>query len=147
MRYRHIPLSQERLHHYERMRFHVTRKTFGEYTDIDLDIAAHCEQVLVPFFLIHKPRRFCTMHLDWETAKIELPLPRYLQVRKWVQQALDASPAPRKAKSVDVTPRGVIAHGLELDQAQQLCRTVWEYLLEGVPRGPVVTFPKGGDPA
>lgn len=145
-RYRHVPLSQERLNHYERMRFHVTKKKFGEYTDTDIDVTAHCTDTQIPVFLIHQPRRFCTVDMDWHTAGIELSLPAYQQVSKWVQQALDASPAPKSSKRADVGPRGVIAHGLELDHAQQLCNRVWEYLLEGVPGIPRRP-PEGGEPS
>lgn len=144
-RYRHIPLSDDRLRHYEKMRFHVTRKRFGEYTDVDLDISQHCTEVRIPYFIIHNPRRYCTVEMDWSTAGLQLTLPACEQVRKWALQAQEASSAPKQQRKPPfVIPRHAVVHGLELNHAQQLCNRVWEYLLTNAP---IATGPEGGDVA
>lgn len=145
-RYRHIPLSQERLRHYEHMHFHVTQKRFGEYTEYDLDVLDHCQKTRIPYFLIHHPRRYCAVDLDWTTAGFELSLPAYRQVEVWARHVWDLSSAPKKQKGdgPSVTPQGLVVHGLELSHAQQLCQCVWEWLINEA--GAHLT-PEGGDAA
>lgn len=144
-RYRHIPLSDARLKHYEKMRFHVTKKPFGEYTDADIDIAEHCQRVRIPYFIIHCPRRYCSIELDWSVAGIELTLPGHHQVQELAQAALDRSSAPKSKRVVYVTPRALVAHGLEMEHAKKLCQHVWEWMASEAPA--IRGDPGGGDAA
>lgn len=129
-RYRRIPLSHDRLRHYEAMRYWVTQKRFGNYTDYDIDVVAHCDDVHIPLMLIHHPRRFCAVDMSWKPAGVQLTLPAQEQVRIWCKHALALSPAPKDQKRFQVDPNGAIVHGIELDAAKALCQQVWEYLLE-----------------
>lgn len=131
-------LSQKSKTIYEQTHYRVTLKQPGTYSDPDLDLLEHCEQRGIPYLLIHKPRRFCTIEADWaHPCGFDLDLPSYTKVRKQAESWLERSPASKGSKSVRITPRDAEIRGLELEQAQLFCRWLWEYIASGtiVDRG------------